>query len=100
MSLGELCLRTKATGRAAHQLADNATDHPAKGSENRFRGCRGKVTPTFSINQLKAWKEGKRSNDPLNLMTGVVSRLSDKEIEAVAAYFASLPASPQQGAKP
>jgi cytochrome c553 len=49
---------------------------------------------------LKAWKEGKRSNDPLNLMTGVVSRLSDKEIEAVAAYFASLPASPQQGAKP
>jgi cytochrome c553 len=55
---------------------------------------------SYLLNQLKAWKEGKRSNDPLNLMTGVVSKLSDKEIEAVAAYFASLPASPQQGAKP
>lgn len=55
---------------------------------------------SYLLNQLKAWKEGKRGNDPLNLMTGVVSKLSDKEIEAVAAYFASLPASPQQGAKP
>jgi cytochrome c553 len=54
----------------------------------------------YLLNQLKAWKEGKRSNDPLSLMTGVVSKLSEKEIEAVAAYFASLPAPPQQVAKP
>jgi cytochrome c553 len=54
----------------------------------------------YLLNQLMAWKEGKRSNDPLNLMTGVVSKLSEKEIEAVAAYFASLPAPPQQVAKP
>ena|SRR5260370_28681479 len=99
MSLGELWLRTKVTGRAAYRLAGNATDPPAKGSETPFPKLSGQGY-AYLLNQLKAWKEGKRSNDPPNLMTGVVSKLSEKEIEAVAAYFASLPASPRQGAKP
>jgi cytochrome c553 len=48
---------------------------------------------------LKAWKDGKRSNDPLHLMTGISSRLNDDQIAAVAAYCASLPATPR-GSKP
>lgn len=55
---------------------------------------------SYLLNQLKAWKSGNRSNDPLNLMTGVVSKLDDKQINAVAAYFASLPTTPQPGGKP
>lgn len=45
----------------------------------------------YIVNELKAWKEGKRSNDPLNLMTGVASKLNEQQIAAVAAYYASLP---------
>jgi cytochrome c553 len=56
------------------------------------------------MSQLKAWKDGKRTNDPLHLMTGISSRLSDGQIAAVAAYYASLPVaaapSAPQGSKP
>ena len=40
--------------------------------------------------QLKAWKSGKRTNDPLHLMTGIASKLDDKQIAAVAAHYAGL----------
>jgi cytochrome c553 len=58
----------------------------------------------YIMSQLKAWKDGKRTNDPLHLMTGISSKLSDDQIAAVAAYYASLPvaaaASAPQGSKP
>jgi cytochrome c553 len=56
----------------------------------------------YIANQLKAWKDGKRSNDPLHLMTGISSKLNDRQVAAVAAYYASLPAIPTtpQGSKP
>jgi cytochrome c553 len=54
----------------------------------------------YIINQLKAWKGGKRSNDPLHLMAGISSKLSDDQVAAVAAYYASLPvAAKPQGSK-
>jgi cytochrome c553 len=40
--------------------------------------------------QLKAFKEGGRTNDPNAAMRGVASRLSDREIRAVAEYAAGL----------
>src|ERR1700678_2343660 len=46
----------------------------------------------YIMRQLKAWKDGKRTNDPLHLMTGISSKLSDDQIAAAAAYYASLPA--------
>lgn len=39
--------------------------------------------------QLTDWKNGRRSNDPIGLMTAVVKQLTTDEINAVAAYFAS-----------
>ncbi|MEX6507187.1 cytochrome c [Jiella sp. M17.18] len=42
--------------------------------------------------QLKAWQAKQRTNDPLGLMANVAARLSDKDVTAVAAYYASLPA--------
>src|SRR5215510_14886016 len=40
--------------------------------------------------QLKAFREGGRTNDPNGTMRGVVSRLTDREIKAVAQYAAGL----------
>lgn len=41
--------------------------------------------------QLKAWRDGRRANDPLGLMRTVAAQLSDAEIQALAAYYAALP---------
>jgi thiosulfate dehydrogenase len=41
--------------------------------------------------QLQAWKAGTRANDPLGLMKAVADRLTDAEIEALAAYYAARP---------
>nr|HEV8008892.1 hypothetical protein [Bradyrhizobium sp.] len=37
--------------------------------------------------QLKGWKDGKRTNDPLHLMTGIASKLNDDQVAAVAAWI-------------
>lgn len=59
----------------------------------------------YMVSQFKAWKDGKRTNDPLHLMAGISSKLSDDQIAAVAAYYASLPVATSasvtpQGSKP
>lgn len=41
--------------------------------------------------QVKAWQNDTRKNDPVQLMEVVAKRISDEELKAVAAYFASLP---------
>jgi cytochrome c553 len=40
--------------------------------------------------QLKAFRSGARANDPNAMMRGVVARMSDREIQAVAEYVAGL----------
>ena len=40
--------------------------------------------------QLTGFRVGERANDPNGMMRGVASRMSDKEIEAVADYIAGL----------
>jgi cytochrome c553 len=50
--------------------------------------------------QLKAWKDGKRTNDSLHLMTGIASKLNDDQVAAVAAYYASLPVAAVASAMP
>lgn len=41
--------------------------------------------------QLRAWQEGTRTGDPLDIMANIATRMSDREIAAVAAYYSSLP---------
>ncbi|GAA3898517.1 c-type cytochrome [Halomonas cibimaris] len=41
--------------------------------------------------QLARWRSGQRHNDPNELMAGVANRLSDDQIEMIAAYYAKLP---------
>jgi cytochrome c553 len=45
--------------------------------------------------QLSAWKAGTRAPGPLGLMGDIARRLSNKEADAAASYFASLPATSQ-----
>jgi len=50
--------------------------------------------------QLRAWRQGRRPPGPLALMPAVATRLSEQEIDAVAAYYASLPQAAQAAARP
>lgn len=45
---------------------------------------------SYIENQIAAWKDGERSNDPQHLMSGIAHKLSDNDIKAVAAYYAGL----------
>lgn len=46
---------------------------------------------TYIENQLQAWKQGSRHNDPLELMQHISKALSDSDITAVATWFAAQP---------
>lgn len=46
--------------------------------------------PAYSSKQLRAFRAGSRSNDRNGMMRQVTSKLSDEEIDAVAAYLAEL----------
>lgn len=45
----------------------------------------------YTIEQLQAFKSRRRTNDLAGVMQSICSKLSDKEIEAVAGYIAHLP---------
>ncbi|MBA4502858.1 c-type cytochrome [Marinobacterium marinum] len=47
--------------------------------------------------QLNAWRSGERHNDPNQLMTGVAERLSEQQLEAVAAYLGAQQAVAAEG---
>ena len=46
---------------------------------------------TYIANQLKAWQQGTRHNDPLQLMQHVAARLDAGDIAAVSAWYATQP---------
>jgi cytochrome c553 len=46
--------------------------------------------PEYLEAQLKAFRAGARANDPNGMMRGVVARMSDRDIQAVAEYAAGL----------
>lgn len=45
--------------------------------------------------QVQAWQQGQRTSDPVQLMEAIAKRLSDEQLDAVAAYLASQPAAQQ-----
>lgn len=53
----------------------------------------------YIANQLHAWQGGPRRNDPLGLMRHVALALSEKDIRAVAEWFATQPVIPQEGTR-
>jgi cytochrome c553 len=100
--------RTIAAGAALAGRGDWSKGLPGCGQCHGAAGQGvGKTFPALAgqsaeyiMHQLKAWKDGKRSNDPLHLMAGISSKLNDDQVAAVAAYYASLPVTPVAAAKP
>jgi cytochrome c553 len=45
----------------------------------------------YISNELHAWQQGSRHNDPLQLMQHVAAKLSDEDIEAISAWYATQP---------
>ncbi len=45
---------------------------------------------TYTANQLRAFRNGERSNDYGSMMRNIAEKMSDREIEAVAAYIEGL----------
>ncbi|NLR76507.1 c-type cytochrome [Leeia aquatica] len=46
--------------------------------------------PAYVEAQMKAFRDGKRANDPAKMMRSVAAKLSDDDIKAVAAFVAGL----------
>lgn len=87
MALGEK-LATRGDW-SKHLPSCNSCHGPGNaGVGTAFPGIAGQH-PTYIRQQLKAWQNGSRHNDPVQLMTGITERLTDAEIEAVAAYLAA-----------
>lgn len=49
----------------------------------------------YIADQLQAFKDGTRSNDPLGMMRHVAAAMTEKDIQAVSAWFAAQSARPQ-----
>ncbi|WP_297693167.1 c-type cytochrome [Phenylobacterium sp.] len=89
-----------ARGQALAERGDWAANVPACGACHgpEGRGV-GAVTPPLSGQsqaylsaQLAAFRTGARRSDTLGLMNGIAARLSPADLQAAAAYYASLPA--------
>lgn len=63
----------------------------AYGIGDAFPNINGQ-NPEYVKKAINDWKEDSRTNDPLQLMSRVAKRLTDDDVEAVAAYLASQPA--------
>ncbi|MGD2170608.1 MAG: c-type cytochrome [Gammaproteobacteria bacterium] len=46
--------------------------------------------PEYLVSQLQAFRQGARANDPNSMMRGVAARMSDTEMQSVAAYIAGI----------
>ena len=53
----------------------------------------------YIIAQLNAWKSDTRGNDPQNLMGAIAKRMSEEDIQAVSAWYATQPAAEGEAAQ-
>ena len=54
----------------------------------------------YLVNQLHAWQQGARRNDPLQLMQTVANKLSDADIAAIGDWYAAQPATLTKESQP
>ncbi len=79
-------------GNAATGVAACMACHGPAGSGNpqaMFPQLNGQ-NAEYVVKQLKAFRDGSRTNDSAKMMQGVVARMTDKEMEAVAQYIQGL----------
>lgn len=95
MALGEK-LATRGDWNKHLPSCNNCHGPGNAGVGTSFPGIAGQHS-SYIRQQLKAWQAGNRQNDPLQLMTAVAERMTDAEIEAVAAYLAVQPVAVAKG---
>jgi cytochrome c553 len=80
--------RLAAVGSADSGIPACANCHGAKGfgMPPSVPYLAGQYADYITI-QLKAWKAGERSNDPMNVMAAIAKKMSDEDIRAVARYY-------------
>lgn len=66
-----------------------------QGNGATFPGLAGQH-PGYIAQQITAWKNETRKNDPQNLMAVIAKRMDDRDIEAVSAWLATQPAKGQE----
>ncbi len=54
----------------------------------------------YMANQLHAWQQGRRHNDPMQLMQRVAAKLDEADIAALGAWYAAQPATPAKETAP
>lgn len=54
----------------------------------------------YLSNELHAWQQGSRRNDPLQLMQAVTNKLSEADIAAISVWYAAQPAAVTQEPQP
>jgi cytochrome c553 len=69
------------------------------GVGEHFPPLRGQ-SATYLANQLHAWQQGARHNDPLELMHSVAGKLSDADVTAISAWYAAPPPAAAGGQQP
>ncbi len=69
-----------------------------QGVGETFPGIAGQHAGYISA-QLNAWKSDTRGNDPQNLMGAIAKRMSEEDIQAVSAWYATQPAAEGEAAQ-
>ena len=66
-----------------------------QGNGATFPGLAGQH-PGYIAQQITAWKNETRKNDPQNLMAVIAKRMDDRDVEAVSAWLATQPVKGQE----
>ncbi len=61
-------------------------DYNGRGAANVYPMI-GQQKYTYLVNQLNKWRDGSRANDPLGQMQAVAKKMSDQDINDVAAFL-------------
>ncbi len=80
-----------AHGSHADKIAACVNCHGSKPKHEFVAPCLEGQQAGYTAKQLADFKAGKRANDPNGVMQKVAQRLSDRDVDALAAYLASLP---------
>jgi cytochrome c553 len=79
------------SGRWSSGLPACASCHGQSGEGYNTAPALAGQSKAYLQQQLNAWREGQRPEGPDFFMTLLARKLSDSDVEAVAAYYASLP---------
>ncbi len=88
-------------GDPSRLLTACASCHGARGEGgDRAQPALAGQNPAYLVRTLLDYQSGKRANDPARSMRHFAARLSRQEVDALAAYYASLPPVVRAGARP